>query len=104
MAVIQMHQRRRRTYAGEEEWLGLFEELGHARMRRGFIGVGVSPQVAGGLVWFLEDQLTLDRTQNAATRVRYRRVLAELDPEKVREEANRAKGAYLRSPRPALCA
>lgn len=74
----------RRTYRGEQEWFGLLEELGHAGLRRAFIAAGESPQVAGNLVWFLEEQVTLERHLTDTSRSRYRRVLAELDPDQVR--------------------
>lgn len=84
----------RRTYAGEEAWFGLLEELGHGGLRRAFIAAGETPTVAGNLVWFLEEQVTLDRHLNHASRSRYRRVLAALDPEKVRKLARSIPGWF----------
>lgn len=75
----------RRTYRGEEEWFELFEELAHGRLRRAFIAAGQTPNVAGNLVWFLEEQVTLERHLSPDSRVNYRRRLAELDPSEVRE-------------------
>jgi hypothetical protein len=51
---------------------------------------GLSPQVAGGIVWFLDDQRHLDRHQTDQSRVRYREALARLDPADVRVLANRS--------------
>jgi len=100
VAVVPLHgAKRRRTYAGEELWFPLLEDFGPSALRRGLIGVGVSPQVAGGLVWFLEDQLLLARTQTDHTRTRYRRVLAELDPAKVARAAKQAIPGLFNSPR-----
>lgn len=84
--------KRRRTYAGEEAWFGLLEECGPSALRRGFMRCGVPPQVAGNLVWFIEDQVDLDRTQSESTRSRYRRILAELDPDEVRRAARTNPG------------
>jgi hypothetical protein len=75
----------RRTYRGEEEWFALLDELGHGRLRRAFIAAGETPTVAGNLVWFLEEQVTLDRHLTEASRGRYRRLLEQLDPAKVAE-------------------
>jgi len=86
-AVTNLNTRRRRTYAGEEAWFELLAELGHRRLRNALIDSGLTAQVAGGIVWFLDDQVNLDRRQTNVTRVRYRRVLAELDPEEVRARA-----------------
>jgi hypothetical protein len=69
----------RRRYAGEEAWFPLLEKVGHGPLRAAFIECGVEPQVAGGLVFFLEDQITLSRHQAADTRKRYRKVLRGLD-------------------------
>lgn len=79
--------KRRRTYAGEERWFPLLEELGPSALRRGLIACGLSASIAGGVVWFLEDQLLLDRTQHTHTRTKYRRVLESLDPSAVRARA-----------------
>lgn len=89
MAVVQFPIKRRRPGNGEEAWLNLFEELGHSSLRSGLISAGMSPQVAGNVVWFLEDQRTLDRSLSKATRNNYRRALAELNPAEVRRLATR---------------
>jgi len=87
--VVNLDTRRRRTYAGEQAWFALLEELGHRGLRRGLIGCGVSAQVSANLVFFIEDQMLLDRVyvQTGETRSRYRKVLADLDPEEVRARA-----------------
>ena len=73
----------RRTYRGEEDWFPLLEEHGHRKLRAGLIRSGVTPVVAGQLVWFLDDQRHLDRHLDKASGVRYRRILRDLDPESV---------------------
>lgn len=73
----------RRTYRGEEEWFGLLKAHGPFALRRAFIAAGETPTTAGNLVWFLEEQQTLDRHLSERARVRYRDVLAQLDPEAV---------------------
>lgn len=83
MAVVSI-TKRRRTYAGEEAWFPLLDAFGPSRLRRGLIACGVTPQVAGNLVWFLEDQRDLrPLAQMANTRTRYREALAQLDPAEV---------------------
>lgn len=94
MSVTPLREIKRRRYHGEEEWLPLLEELGPSALRRGYIVCGVPPQVAGNLVWFLEDQLTLDRTQTGMTRTRYRRILADLDPDEVARAARAIPGQF----------
>jgi hypothetical protein len=84
----------RRTYNGEEQWFELLDELGHAHLRRAFIEAGETPAVAGNLVWFLEDQVTLDRHLSKGARHQYRGRLAELDPEKVRAAAQSIPGWF----------
>ena len=84
----------RRTYRGEEEWFELLEELGPFTMRRALIAAGETPTVAGNLVWFLDEQVTLDRHLTERSRVRYRQALAELDPEKVRAAARSIPGWF----------
>lgn len=74
----------RRTYKGEELWFELLDELGPSRLRRAMIGSGVAARVAGNLVWFLEDQVVLDRHQTDTTRTRYRHQLQRLDIDQVR--------------------
>jgi hypothetical protein len=81
---------RRRTYRGEEEWFELLEQFGHRPLRAAFIQAGISPQVAGGLVWFLDDQMALERTQTDKSRVRYRSILTTLDKAQVAAAAKRA--------------
>ncbi len=87
VAVVPLDAKRRRTYRGEERWFGLLEELGHSRLRRALIESGVSAAQAGGLVFFIEDQMTLERHQDQKTRSRHRRILAGLDPGTVRSRA-----------------
>lgn len=89
---------RRRTYAGEERWFGLLQEVGLPSLRRGFLGVGVSPTMAGQLVWFLYEQLTLDRALSGKSRSRYRDELSALDYDAVAREARRATPPFLKSP------
>jgi hypothetical protein len=45
--------------------------------------------VAGRLVFFLEDQIRLDRHQSESSRNRFRRVLKDLDPKEVANLASR---------------
>ena len=85
----------RRTYRGEERWFPLLEEHGHTLLRRGFIACGVSPAASAGLVFFLDDQLLLERHQSEHARVRYRAILRDLDPELV----SRAIGGLFNSRR-----
>lgn len=93
MAVMRLDEaRRRRTYAGEEVWFPLLETFGPSKLRRAFIACGVPPRVAGNLVWFLEDQATLDRHLDPTTGVKYRRVLRELKPEEVGRAARTIPG------------
>ncbi len=79
----------RRTYRGEEEWFELLGELTPSGLRRALIAAGVRPAVAGNLVWFLEDQVMLDRHLSEQSRKNYRHQLAELDVEKVRTAASK---------------
>lgn len=90
MAVVQFPIKRRRPGNGEEAWLELLDELGHVRLRAALIEAGMPPQVAGNIVWFLEDQTTLDRALSRATRNRYRHALAEYNTAEVRRLATRA--------------
>ena len=93
MALVALNPKRRRTYNGEDAWFGLLEELGHRGLRAALVAAGVTPQVAAGLVFFIEDQKLLDRAPlGAATKSRYRQVLAGLDPAKVRRLATRPIG------------
>lgn len=89
VAVVQLRPIKRRRYGVEEQWFPLLEDFGHAGLRMALIRAGQSPQVAGNLVWFLEDQLTLERALSQSTRTNYRGLLAELDPAKVRRLAAR---------------
>lgn len=73
----------RRTYRGEELWFPLLEQHGHTQLRRGLIACGVAPATAAGLVFFIDDQMHLERHQSESTRFNYRAVLRELDPKKV---------------------
>ncbi len=73
----------RHTYRGEEAWFPLLEAHGHRGLRAGFLAEGVSPTVAGQLVWFLDEQLHLDRHLSKEARGRYRRILEGLDPDRV---------------------
>jgi hypothetical protein len=74
----------RRYYRGEERFFPLLTELGHDGLRLGLIRRGVSPASAQGIVFFLSDQMTLDRHQHESTRVAYRAILLELDVEELR--------------------
>jgi hypothetical protein len=94
---VSIDVKRRRTYAGEESWFPVLEELGPSNLRRAFIVAGVSPRVAGNLVWFLEDQWLLDRHQTDTSRSRYRATLRDLDPERVLR-----RGRQLARPIPGL--
>ncbi|MHB1519301.1 MAG: hypothetical protein ACYCVN_12445 [Acidimicrobiales bacterium] len=87
---IEQARRARRNYRGEERWFPLLERYGHSALRRGFMDAGVSPTLAGQLVWFLDEQLSLDRSTAGTSRSRYRHVLAELDPDLISRSANRA--------------
>lgn len=69
----------RRTFNGEGPWVQLLAQVGPSALRMAFIESGVTPPVAGNLVWFLEDQQMLNRTQTPKTRTRYRQQLADLD-------------------------
>jgi hypothetical protein len=80
----------RRTFNGEEAWFPLLEDLGHRGLRVALIEAGLTPQLAGGVVWFLDDQRHLDRHQSDKSRNRYRRELDELDPDAIRALARRA--------------
>lgn len=84
----------RRTYRGEEEWFGLLDDVGPFALRRAFIAAGETATVAGNLVWFLEEQVTLDRHLSERSRVKYRDALAELDPKRVRELARAIPGWF----------
>ncbi|MDA8316494.1 MAG: hypothetical protein M0010_15195 [Actinomycetota bacterium] len=94
MSVTSLQPRRRRTYVGEEIWFPVLEDVGPTRLRRAFIRCGVSPAIAGNLVWFLEDQRSLDRHLAADTGVKYRRILAELDPDEVLRAARTTPGQF----------
>ena len=59
MAVVRLGPKRRKVHNVEEEWFALLEELGASALRHGFIGCGISPQVAGHLLWMIDDQPTL---------------------------------------------
>jgi hypothetical protein len=75
----------RRTYRGEEAWFALLETPSGPRgLREAFIAQGISPTLAGQLVWFLDEQLHLSRHFTDTSRANYRRVLEELDLEKVK--------------------
>lgn len=82
--------RRRRTYRGEDAWFELLDRFGFRALRAGFVACGVTPQVAGGIVWFLDDQRMLDRSQTDSTRNRYRQILATLSPSEVAKAAAEA--------------
>jgi hypothetical protein len=90
----------RRTYRGEDSWFAVLDELGHATLRRAFIAAGETPTIAGNLVWFLDEQRSLDRHLNRDSRTKYRRVLSELDPEKV-AKLGRAIPGWFKSDRAA---
>lgn len=86
----------RRYYRGEELYFELLEEVGHRRLRAAFMAGGVTAQVAGGLVWFIEDQAQLDRHQDAKSRTRYRAILANLDPAHIAKLASGAIPGYVK--------
>ena len=96
MGLVRLDEvKRRRIYNGEEEWFPVLEVLGPSRMRRAFISCGVSPQVASGLVFFIEDQAMLAPHAHVhSTRTRYRQILTELDPEEVRAAARTIPGQF----------
>lgn len=73
----------RARYNGEERWFSLLDDLGPRKLREGFIANGVTPAIAGAVVWFIDDQRRLERRQTDTSRTRYRRILAELDPDTV---------------------
>lgn len=73
----------RRNYRGEELYFELLERVGPSRLRRAFIAAGVSARVTGNLVFFIEDQMRLERHQSHDTRTRYRAELANLDPARI---------------------
>jgi len=73
----------RRTFRGEEAWFPLFEDFTPYQVRAGFIESGVSPTVAGQLVWFLLEQQSLDRHLSEESRTKYRKALGALDLESV---------------------
>lgn len=82
----------RRTYRGEELWFPLLEEYGHSGLRQALIEAGQAPAVASNLVFFIEEQMTLRRHFSEPGRKRYRRLLADLDPERVRKLAHSTPG------------
>lgn len=88
---------RRRTFRGEEAWFPLLGEVGPAALRSGLIAAEVAPAMAGNLVWFLHDQMTLDRSLSEHTRSNYRKILATLDVEVVAKAARRALPGLLNS-------
>lgn len=85
----------RRTYRGEQAWFGVLDRVGVSGLRSGLIGAGISPQVAGGVAFFVEDQMHLRRHQSHAARNRYRKVLEQLDPHEVERLARRAIPGYV---------
>jgi hypothetical protein len=62
-------------------------DVGHRGLRLGLIDAGVPPSQAAGIVFFIDDQLHLDRHQSEGARKQYRKVLSGLDPEAVRANA-----------------
>lgn len=84
----------RRTYRGEDQWFPVLEELGHSGFRQALIELGQTPAVASNLVFFVEEQMTLRRHFSEQGRKKYRRLLAELDPEKVRKLARSIPGWF----------
>jgi hypothetical protein len=89
--------RARRVYRGEELFFDVLEEHSHRAVRAAFIELGISPSVAANLVFFIDDQRHLDRHQDEATRGRYRKILRDLDPAKVREFASNTIGGLFNS-------
>jgi hypothetical protein len=84
----------RRTYGCEAEFLPIFQEVGHRVMRAAFIELGVTAQLAGNLVWFLDDQVELDRHLSESTRTRLRSELAKYDPAEVLATARAIGGLF----------
>ena len=78
-----MNPKRRRSYKGEQEWFHLLDDPGHVPLRRAFIDCGISPTMAGQLVWFLEEQRSLDRHLNRTSRASYRAILEGIDHERL---------------------
>lgn len=74
----------KRYYRGEERYFPLLLELGHDALRLGLIRRGVSAAQAQGIVFFLADQMALDRHQGVSTRVKYRDALLEIDVAELR--------------------
>jgi hypothetical protein len=79
----------RRRYAGEDAWFPVLERVGHDALRAAFIECGVAPQVAAGLVFFLVDQINLDRHQTDGSRTRYRKILRGLDLAAIEQAADK---------------
>jgi hypothetical protein len=73
----------RRRYGVEKDYLPLLVRMGHSKLRHGFIAVGVSSATTGGLIFFLEDQITLNRHQEGHTRAAYRKILEGLNIDEV---------------------
>ena len=102
MAVVRMDPKRRRVHNVEEDWFALLAELGPSALRRGFIGAGVSPQVAAGLTFFIEDQAALaPHAHSHSTRSRYRAVLRSLSQAEVEVKARTIPGLFNRARRAA---
>lgn len=91
-SLVNIDAKRRRTYAGEEAWFPLLRDLGMRRLRGALMACGLSAVVAGNVVWWLDDQATLDRHFEHKSGVRYRDILGELDPEEVRRAARTIPG------------
>lgn len=94
----------RRTYRGEQAWFGVLDRVGHRALRRAFIQSGIPARVAGELVFFVEDQMMLERHQSERSRVRYRDFLEGLDPREVERLARRAIPGLFNSPSSQRCA
>jgi|HubBroStandDraft_6_1064221.scaffolds.fasta_scaffold667821_3 hypothetical protein len=74
----------RHTYRGEKDWFEFLEAVGHREARARFMYWGdLSATVAGQLVWFLDEQIHLDRHLTERSRVRYRDILDTLDLDRV---------------------
>jgi hypothetical protein len=84
----------RRRYGVEAEFFPLLEEFGPAQLREALIECGVKPLQAGSIVWFLEDQVNLNRRQNERTRWQYRQILKDLTPDQVRSAIQPIGGLF----------
>jgi hypothetical protein len=77
-----------RPYPPDARWAELLDDVGPTALRGAFIDAGVAPQVAGGLVFFIDDQARGERHVNSSTAARYRRTLRGLSPARLRRRAS----------------